>query len=734
MPFFSTILLPIALKKTKARHIIVAISLLFMNATASVVQAQAPVSAYFDEPVPIVLTTTRLKQSQSRLPGSITVIDKDMIAASGFRNLAELMRLAPGMVVGAAENGYASIVSYHGTKYRQSRRMQVLVDGRSVYQPGLASVNWEDIPVALADIERIEIARGPNAAAYGANAFLGVINITTRRPAAASGIEISAKRGISSHSAGPDTGSLAVEDFLFSASKITDQHQIKLSTSSLHDEGFDKAPQKFERQDGKSVKHSNLRWIYQPSIQLTLDSQLGYGESLKHEDPDPDSLILTDPDTRSSTHFLSTSLRYSPAQEHEIAIKAYYREYETKRHWQTCLPPIFISNSLGRYYHAYPEDAQLLVSEYSRGLSPSLPSSPEALGLMAEVLSDPALSASSNLCGTVNENSHQTQADLEIQHTWAMTKSTRLVYGTSIREDSAESKVFLNGKQTNTGLRAFFNAEIHLLPSLSTNIGGMYEDERNNPTHFSPRIGLNQIINRRHALRLVYSQAIRTPDMFENQANWSYSLAELYNQDGSDYSGPDAAPYYVSAQADGSLINEEITSREAGYFYNNPHLGITFDTKIFHDSFSELISQEWNIDNFTPENGAWLKQKGLEIELNYRPQRHQHLRINYANLHSQTNDPGERRFSPRHSGSVFYRTQLNSHWFASYGFYYTNGLRKTLIYRRHDVRVGTNITIDTYTLQLAGVMQHRSDDDPDLRDVNLYQNKTNAYLSAKVGF
>lgn len=52
-----------------------------------------------------------------------------------------------------------------------------------MYRPGLASVDWSDLPLALEDVERIEVFRGPNTVSYGANALMGVINIITRAPA-----------------------------------------------------------------------------------------------------------------------------------------------------------------------------------------------------------------------------------------------------------------------------------------------------------------------------------------------------------------------------------------------------------------------------------------------------------------------------------------------------------------------------------------------------------------------
>src|SRR5690606_32138201 len=81
-------------------------------------------------------------------------------------------------------------VNYHGGHAPQARRMQVLIDGRSVYRPGLAEVDWKDLPVSLEDIERIEVFRGPNTVSYGANALTGVINIITLKPQEALGTQV----------------------------------------------------------------------------------------------------------------------------------------------------------------------------------------------------------------------------------------------------------------------------------------------------------------------------------------------------------------------------------------------------------------------------------------------------------------------------------------------------------------------------------------------------------------
>ena len=75
--------------------------------------------------------------------------------------------------------------------------MLVLIDGRTVYSPVFAGVFWETQDVIIADIDRIEVMRGPGGSVWGANAVNGVINVITKSAADTRGTFVNVAAGTS---------------------------------------------------------------------------------------------------------------------------------------------------------------------------------------------------------------------------------------------------------------------------------------------------------------------------------------------------------------------------------------------------------------------------------------------------------------------------------------------------------------------------------------------------------
>lgn len=159
-----------------------------------VLAAELSEQDYFSE-LPVVLTVSRLAQPLSDTPGAVTVIDRETIRRSGARELADVLRLVPGYLAGGY-NGGNPLAAYHAPIDDLGVRNLVLIDGRSVYSGYyLGDTHRGMMGVLLEDVERIEVLRGSNSAAYGANAMFGVINIITRHTADTRGGEVSVTGG-----------------------------------------------------------------------------------------------------------------------------------------------------------------------------------------------------------------------------------------------------------------------------------------------------------------------------------------------------------------------------------------------------------------------------------------------------------------------------------------------------------------------------------------------------------
>lgn len=133
-----------------------------------------------------ISSVSRRNQSLSNVPAAAFVITAEDIRRSGALALPDVLRMVPGIQVARIDSGrYA--VSARGFNGRFANKLQVLIDGRSIYDPFFSGTIWEHDPIPLEDIERIEVIRGAGAAMWGVNAVNGVINIISRHSRAQTG-------------------------------------------------------------------------------------------------------------------------------------------------------------------------------------------------------------------------------------------------------------------------------------------------------------------------------------------------------------------------------------------------------------------------------------------------------------------------------------------------------------------------------------------------------------------
>ncbi|MEQ8763978.1 MAG: TonB-dependent receptor [Planctomycetota bacterium] len=126
-----------------------------------------------------VTSVSKHEERQFAAPAAVSVLTAEDIRRSGIRQLPELLRLVPGMQVGQI-NASTWAISSRGFADQFANKLQVLQDGRSLYTHLFSGVYWQVPQPILADLERIEVIRGPGATLWGANAVNGVINVITK--------------------------------------------------------------------------------------------------------------------------------------------------------------------------------------------------------------------------------------------------------------------------------------------------------------------------------------------------------------------------------------------------------------------------------------------------------------------------------------------------------------------------------------------------------------------------
>jgi pesticin/yersiniabactin receptor len=139
------------------------------TATRSAGQGTAAPSA----PVPSEIETEA--QPVSDADANVSVRSTEELRAAGVEKIADLEKVFPGLTVRSRGNRAYANFTVRGMSspdfYNPS--VQILVDG----VPQAAASFTQD----LIDVERVEFLRGPQGVLYGANAFGGVLNITTRQ-------------------------------------------------------------------------------------------------------------------------------------------------------------------------------------------------------------------------------------------------------------------------------------------------------------------------------------------------------------------------------------------------------------------------------------------------------------------------------------------------------------------------------------------------------------------------
>tara|TARA_R110002073_G_scaffold293075_2_gene458558 strand:+ start:8768 stop:10999 length:2232 start_codon:yes stop_codon:yes gene_type:complete len=682
---------------------------------------------------PVVLTPARLRQPQSQAPASVTVIDRELIEASGAREIYQLMQLVPGMAA-LKVDGNIPTVSYHGTQARDVRRMLVMIDGRSQYKPGLARVLWNDLPIEIEDIERIEVTRGPASAAYGANAFQGVINIITRHPDDVVGTTLAARQGNN-----------GVRDWRVTTAAHGDGKSVRLTVAEKSDDGYDGTyydddplvMRDVAMRDAKRIKNINLRSAFDLGSDDTLEFLAGGSESgLQRLTEDSDFYEVLEvydaPDEHAEQAFAQMIWNHRFSAKHELKVQAYAQYNSNNLAFGGCakLPggaadstgAVLFSKEMRDLYEANGRDINATIAQ--------LGSSPEIgarFGALVGATSEP-------LCADFDLRLQEERYDLEIQDTIYIDEYARLVVGGNLRHDRGYSKTYTNGVVENVSQRLFGNLELHLADPLYLNLGGYWERDERNGRYFSPRTSLIYEFMPSNSLRLVASDSIRSMDLYEDAADvhlYPTRVNEPYASDPVGLLGQDRVEFFIVQTSHGELTPERIRSREIGYF--GRYRSVEWDIRVYDEELRDLVSGSLSPFNFDPENDGEVDINGREVQLSWRVSARHLLRATGAHRHTDANNKPELRLASRNSASLLWRWDINDNWMFSTSRYLGSDYNK-LRYERTDGQITWKARLSDSEVMIGALVQHDLTNNEVVFEENVYRDDTRYWLSAAVTF
>lgn len=302
---------------------------------------------FYDEEIPIVLTSSRLKQPITEAPTAMTIIDRNRIKHSGARELAELFQMVPGMIVGF-KAGDEPVVAYHGMSDQFSRRMQILIDGRAVYLPDVGGPDWSSLPLVIDNIERIEITRGSNAATYGSNSFLGVINIITRH---------------SSESVGQHLNYISGDN---AVNRITLRHG---ATFGNFDHRVTFKDEQSNYYDAPDHFLSSQIFTYRADYQINSQNHLTYqAGSTDKEGTDRQAGILFSTNTKRYFHQIEWSK--TDAFDNELTLQLYYSKIDKKSFYKKYYGALFFNeeDNVSNQRYDFEVEYTFTVNEKLRGV------------------------------------------------------------------------------------------------------------------------------------------------------------------------------------------------------------------------------------------------------------------------------------------------------------------------------------------------------------------------------
>ncbi|GAB3484799.1 TonB-dependent receptor plug domain-containing protein [Marinomonas epiphytica] len=626
----------------------------------------------------MVVTPSQLPQPRSDVSSSLSVLDGEFIQRSNMRYVEDLMQFVPGFTVAPYHSSSTKIVSYHGTQVDQYRRIQVLINGRSVYSAGLARVQWAALPISIEDVARVEVNRGPNAASYGINSFFAVINIITKSPLESLGGQLTAYSAANGDSRvyGQYSG-------------LNGKWSYRASASRGKIDGYDVNQDFEERHDGYRNRMGNLYVLRETSDSLF---NLDLGASHLESDKDPQDYGSGNYDTNKPVEIVDREhikLSYSKkvSADHELKVQYYYDRSDSDERHAVNLTPLFYRGVFGEV------SAVDIHSAYT-----------------VDILEE--------------------RSDFSMQSIWSATDQLRVITSTGYRVDKAQSETYLSGEAQDSVSHLSSNVEYRLSPKWVINTGAMVEDSKMTDTFFSPKFGVTFKASEHDSLRFNVSKAVRTPDIVDQNFKWHYVL-----EDGST----SVTTHAVNGEQEERITSYEVGYYKrwprAGAsmdlrLYHDDVEGLMVSRKQF------VVPTDLSLADHAVTEGETedIRIRGAELELDWRSRSGALTRFSYAYQRTDSDNRSIQEYTTPIIVSLLSSVPINDNWSVQGYYLYAKELSGR-DYELVNSWLSYKLPLSgLYKAQLGGGIEKRLDNNPLLSARNTLTDDSYGYVFANITF
>jgi iron complex outermembrane receptor protein len=483
-------------------------------------------------------------QPSGDAPSSVTVITANEIKEHGYRTLADILRTVRSFFV-TYDRNYSSLgVRGFARPGDFNTRILLLVDNHrlndNIYDEAMIGTEF---PIDVDLIQRIEIVRGPVSSLYGSNALFAVINIITKQAQDLNGLELSA-----------ETGSFNTYKGRISYGRRLQQFEFVISGSFYGSRGQNELffPEfNSVETDNGIASHADDDQLATALVTMAshgLVLQGAYGTREKGIPTGAYGTIFNNPGTRTTDSHGYLDLHYEHVFANSLAVLA--RTFCDRYTYQ------------GTYLYPSPLDPSQI--------SPNL-----------DYADGKWWGAEIQVAKTILNRNHITAGG---------------EYRDNIRQDQSNYNldpysINLDDKRKSFVGALYLQDELDIAKKLTVNVGFRYDYYSSVKASTDPRIALIYHPSNRSALKLVYGQAFRAPNVYEK-----------YYLDPPNVPNPALRPETIRST---ELVWEQSLSNR-----------LWWSTTAFHETLADLISQEAAGDDVLIfRNLHRVESDGLELEL-----------------------------------------------------------------------------------------------------------------------